>query len=384
VAVGHAGLDCGHHPRADVVAEHHGAQEVGAGVSKLFAGREGCGHDVRARVPGTWGERVIGLVGVLMPGLRRMASRLTRDYPGVPDCIDAAVLAGFIIGAVNSELSHLQAQHNVTWVTAGAVAAVVPLMLILAYLVVRGRPLPSRGSVITQTLGRAPRPRVLAVPAVLGCTVGAFGLFLTSGNTRAALTTSIILAIISLSLVVVTGFAGQISLAQVTLAGAGAFALNRLTVNIGVPFPIAPILAGLVAMVIGVAMVVGVAVNVFVRTPVTIAVLVRMRMVVPRIGLCGPLLWDRECVRRGRRRHPCRTRFGAERHVPPAESEGQQVPLRPEHPRTKPDHQQAHCQREIGFGALLAASHEPGPSVVLVRRVVGRRTTQRRRFGRRC
>ena len=163
-----------------------------------------------------------------------------------------AVLAGFVIGAVNSELGHLQAQHSVTFVTAGAVAAVVPLALILGYLVLRGRPLPSRGAVITQTLGRAPRPRMLLAPAIVGGAVGMVALLITTGNTRAALTTSIILAIVALSLVVVTGYAGQISLAQVTLAGAGAFALNRLTFNMGVPFPIAPILAAFVAMVIGV------------------------------------------------------------------------------------------------------------------------------------
>jgi hypothetical protein len=46
---------------------------------------------------------MIGLVGVLMPGLRRVAGRLTRDYPSDPECIDAAVLAGLIEAAVHSE-----------------------------------------------------------------------------------------------------------------------------------------------------------------------------------------------------------------------------------------------------------------------------------------
>ena len=46
---------------------------------------------------------MIGLVGVLMPGLRRVAGRLTRDYPGDPECIDAAVLAGLIEAAAHSD-----------------------------------------------------------------------------------------------------------------------------------------------------------------------------------------------------------------------------------------------------------------------------------------
>lgn len=46
---------------------------------------------------------MIGLIGVLMPGLRRVAGRLTREYPGDPDCIDAAVLVGVIEAALRSD-----------------------------------------------------------------------------------------------------------------------------------------------------------------------------------------------------------------------------------------------------------------------------------------
>jgi len=45
---------------------------------------------------------VIGLVGIMLPGLRNVANRLTRDYPGDPDCIDAAVLATFIEAALGA------------------------------------------------------------------------------------------------------------------------------------------------------------------------------------------------------------------------------------------------------------------------------------------
>ena len=62
-----------------------------------------------------------------------------------------------------------------------------------------------------------------------------------------------ILAIIWLSLVVVTGFAGQISLAQLTLAGVAGFMPRPAHRRSGaMPFPIAPILAALIAMVVGV------------------------------------------------------------------------------------------------------------------------------------
>ena len=64
--------------------------------------------------------------------------------------------------------------------------------------------------------------------------------------------TSFIFAIICLSLVVVTGYAGQVSLAQLTLAGVAGFLLATLTTEWSIPFPIAPILAALGAMVVGV------------------------------------------------------------------------------------------------------------------------------------
>ncbi|WP_416958075.1 ABC transporter permease subunit [Streptomyces sp. Agncl-13] len=161
-----------------------------------------------------------------------------------------AVGAGLVIGMLQSELQFLQGKWS--WLPQAGLAQLVPLAVILAYLVVRGRPLPTRGSLIQQALGRAPRPDRILVPAVVGTALAVVVLFATTGSIRAAVITSLTLAVISLSLVVVTGFAGQISLAQLTLAGVGAFSLSRLSVEWGVPFPFAPLLAALAAMVIGV------------------------------------------------------------------------------------------------------------------------------------
>jgi ABC-type branched-subunit amino acid transport system ATPase component/branched-subunit amino acid ABC-type transport system permease component len=161
-----------------------------------------------------------------------------------------AVGAGLVIGMFQSELQFLQGKWS--WLPQTGLAQLVPLAVILAYLVVRGRPLPTRGSLIQQALGRAPRPDRILVPAVVSTVLGVVVLFATTGSIRAAVITSLTLAVISLSLVVVTGFAGQISLAQLTLAGVGAFSLSRLSVEWGVPFPLAPLLAALAATVIGV------------------------------------------------------------------------------------------------------------------------------------
>ncbi|MET7769449.1 branched-chain amino acid ABC transporter permease/ATP-binding protein [Nocardia sp. NPDC005366] len=166
------------------------------------------------------------------------------------NALGLTVTAGLGIGMSQSEMTHLQS--TVDWFPQSGMAELVPLVMILIFLVVRGKPLPSRGAIIQQTLGRAPRPRSLLIPTVISVVVALAALLLTSGSYRAAVITTLILAVVALSQVVVTGFAGQISLAQLTLAGVGAFTLSRLTGDLGVPFPIAPILAALAATVIGV------------------------------------------------------------------------------------------------------------------------------------
>jgi ABC-type branched-subunit amino acid transport system permease subunit len=82
--------------------------------------------------------------------------------------------------------------------------------------------------------------------------VGLLALVLTDGTWRAAVIGTFIAAVIGLSLVVVTGYAGQVSLAQLALAGTAAFTLGGLTEGWGVPFPLAPLLAALVATAVGV------------------------------------------------------------------------------------------------------------------------------------
>ena len=161
-----------------------------------------------------------------------------------------AVLSGLAIGMLQSELTYFQGQHE--WLPSAGLAELVPLVLVLVVLVIRAKPLPSRGVVILQALGRAPRPRSVGRPATLGLVAGVVGLFALQGEWRTALITSMIFAIVSLSLVVVTGYAGQISLAQLTLAGVAGFILGPLTADYGIPFPIAPLLAALGATVVGV------------------------------------------------------------------------------------------------------------------------------------
>ncbi len=164
--------------------------------------------------------------------------------------ISVTVGAGLVIGMLQSEATKLQATWD--WMPDAGVAEAVPLILIIGFLLIRGQPLPGRGAVIRQDLGRSPRPEHLLVPGIIGVVVAVIALLTTSGSLRLAVIATMIYGIIALSQVVVTGYAGQVSLAQLTLAGVGAYALSRLTEDLNLPFPLAPLLAACAAMVIGV------------------------------------------------------------------------------------------------------------------------------------
>jgi ABC-type branched-subunit amino acid transport system ATPase component/branched-subunit amino acid ABC-type transport system permease component len=160
-----------------------------------------------------------------------------------------AITAGLGIGAVESLSVYINGIHPSFPAGAGEL---VPLVLVLAVLALRGQTMPSRGTLMQVTLGRAPRSHWRIPTAVVGTAVGVVAIYLFSGNDRAGLYFSMITAVIALSLVVVTGYTGQISLAQLTLAGVAAYILSTFAHSWGIPFPIAPILAALVATVVGV------------------------------------------------------------------------------------------------------------------------------------
>ncbi len=160
-----------------------------------------------------------------------------------------AITAGLGIGALESLSVYVNGVHPDFPAGAGEL---IPLILVLVVLAVRGQTMPSRGTLMQVTLGRAPRPHWRIATAIVGTAIGIGAIYLFTGNDRAALYSSFITGVISLSLVVVTGYTGQISLAQLTLAGVSAYILSTFATSWGIPFPIAPILSALVAAAAGV------------------------------------------------------------------------------------------------------------------------------------
>jgi branched-chain amino acid transport system permease protein len=118
--------------------------------------------------------------------------------------------------------------------------------LIVAAMFLRGASLPTRGELVEQRLPDVPRPQhavSLAIPATLLCAVA---LVVLPFDFRQALTNSLIGMVMALSLVVITGFVGQISVVQLALAGVAGFTVSHLAVDAGIGFPLAP-LAGIAA-----------------------------------------------------------------------------------------------------------------------------------------
>jgi branched-chain amino acid transport system permease protein len=75
---------------------------------------------------------------------------------------------------------------------------------------------------------------------------------LLGGSYRFGLMTSLIVSMIMLSLVVLIGLVGQISLAQAAIAGTAGFALSKFSSVSGLNFPLGLILSVLVSIVVGV------------------------------------------------------------------------------------------------------------------------------------
>ena len=226
--------------------------EIGALVSGVSAERV-------AVLNWAIGAAVAALAGVLiapltplLPGTYTLfiVPALAAAVLGRFSALAPAVAGGLAIGMLQAEVVFLRGSHS--WLPSSGTGELIPLCIVLVVLVVRGRPLPTRGMLIQETLGRAPRPKNLWAPGIVGTATALIALFALKGSFRAALIYSFIVGIISLSLVVVTGYAGQVSLAQLTLAGVAGFLLSGLTTTWSVPFPIAPVLAALGATVVGV------------------------------------------------------------------------------------------------------------------------------------
>lgn len=165
--------------------------------------------------------------------------------------VGITVAAGLAIGMVQSTFTKLQG--DLSWFPEYGAREGLPFVVIIVTMALRGEVLPERGAIATWRLPSVPAARLRPVGAVVPALVLA-GLLWAGPLWRGALMTSIIGTVMALSFVVLSGFAGQTSLAQSAFAGVAGFALSKLATSWDVPFPLAPLLAVAIATGFGVAL----------------------------------------------------------------------------------------------------------------------------------
>jgi branched-chain amino acid transport system permease protein len=165
-----------------------------------------------------------------------------------------ACAAGIGIGIMNSLIDYASGQ---SWFPASGGVALPGVQDLAAFLIIvvamflRGARLPRRGELVERRLPAAPRPRHLAVTALPLAAACAAALVVLPFDFREALVNSLIGTLMALSLVVITGFVGQISVVQLTLAGVAGFTISHLAVDAGLGFPLAPMAGAAAAVVLG-------------------------------------------------------------------------------------------------------------------------------------
>ena len=202
------------------------------------------GWSVDAVAAGAWGlgAGLAGLAGVLLAPLQNPLSSANllllivpalavalvtrfRSFPGV-------LVGGLVLGVIEVETQYELVAHHPFW---RGIDRAVPLAVIVFYLAVRGRALPERGHLAERhpVLGSGRvHPRALAV--TVAATLAAIWWVLPREWVD-ALDANALWALIILSVVVLVGYTGQLSLGQLAFSGIAALIAGRLVATQGWP-----------------------------------------------------------------------------------------------------------------------------------------------------
>ncbi|WP_406416356.1 ABC transporter permease subunit [Streptomyces sp. NBC_00842] len=187
----------------------------------------------------TTGVSLPSMTSLLLPAL---AAALFGGLSSFP----VATLGALLIGVIQSELT-FYGQAPVLRDFPNLPEA-VPFLLIIVILVARGKTLPTRDFIESRlpALGSGRVRLRTLLPTVLVAVL--LIQWMLPLEWVMATTSTLIAAIIVLSLVLLIGYAGQLSLAQLSIGGLGALATARLVASADWPLPLA-VLVGLAAAV---------------------------------------------------------------------------------------------------------------------------------------
>jgi ABC-type branched-subunit amino acid transport system ATPase component/branched-subunit amino acid ABC-type transport system permease component len=211
------------------VAENEGiAASLGWSPDLIATGNWALG----SALAGLTGILIVPVIGLSVTGLTTLLlSALAAALVGRFSSFPVTLAGGLVIGVAQSELTRFGS--GVT-----GLASSVPFLFIALVLVARGRALPLRGTFLDRlpALGTG---RVRPVPLALAVVIGLVLVSVSTPLWADAITSTLVLSLIILSVVVVTGYAGQVSLAAYALAGTGAFIAGHAAADWGWPFELA-------------------------------------------------------------------------------------------------------------------------------------------------
>ena len=163
--------------------------------------------------------------------------------------IGIAAAVGLGIGMLMSEISAAQSEWDA--LKGIGLQQGLPFVIVLVALVLRSDRTVGRGDLHTARLPPAPQPAVTMVVTSALTAVCVLGLIHLSSEWRLAIIFSAIAGIMALSVIVLTGFVGQISLATFALAGTAAFTMVKAGELWGIGFPWAPLAGTIAAVALG-------------------------------------------------------------------------------------------------------------------------------------
>lgn len=217
--------------------------------NELAAAAFGHSPDVVAAANWAIGSALAGLAGILIAPILyleptslvllvipAMAAALIGGFSSFP----ITLVTALVLGVAQSEIERYVSQPG--WATAA------PFLAVIAVLIARGRGLPLRSFVLDRlpSVGTG-RVRPLVVLVLWG--LAAWFAMTSSADWSTALVTTFGSAIVCLSVVLLTGYAGQLSLAQFVLAGIGALAAAKFAVHL--PFVPSLVIGTLITVVVG-------------------------------------------------------------------------------------------------------------------------------------
>lgn len=180
------------------------------------------------------------LSSLVLPAL---AAALLGGFASFP----LAFAAALAIGAAQSVLTLQVSEHG--WWTGWPQA--LPFLVVIGYLVIQGQGIAARSHVFDR-LPAVGSGKIRVIPTVLLTAIAmALATFVLADAWVIAFTATLCFAIVCYSVLVVTGYAGQLSLAPYVLGGMGAFVAAKLMETKDVPFGIAFMIGVFAAMLIG-------------------------------------------------------------------------------------------------------------------------------------